>query len=131
MPKKKDKVNRRSLLFKFVEPPKQGVRAFLLREYVFLKRLEERYSLPFLLQLTLRTKVATLAFLLYTPHGREDLDERFKVFNWKNPKVEEWMTPELFDNPSGEDITTTRQQTLKDFIDGGKKETSPRRASRE
>ena len=87
------------------------------REMAILKRLEKRYSLEFLNELTFYKKVDSLMYLS-SKKLQAELDLKFKKFNYSPAK-----TPEEDYNVSekkfGEDRAIERpKKTTRDFLNG-------------
>ena len=74
--------NRKDILARLIEIPVKGKRAFWSREMMFLKKLEERYSLEFLQIVTFPKKYDSLAYLV-SDALKETMDRKWKNFNFK------------------------------------------------
>lgn len=74
--------NKKEILGRLIEIPKTGKRAFWSREMMFLKKLEERYSLEFLQIVTFPKKYDSLAYLV-SDALKETMDRKWKNFNFK------------------------------------------------
>lgn len=74
--------SKKEILGRLVEIPKNGKRAFWSREMMFLKKLEERYSLEFLQIVTFPKKYDSLAYLV-SDALKETMDKKWRNFNFK------------------------------------------------
>jgi len=74
--------NRKEILARLIEIPDKGKRAFWSREMMFLKKLEQRYSLEFLQIVTFPKKYDSLAYLV-SDALKETMDRKWKNFNFK------------------------------------------------
>jgi hypothetical protein len=114
---KKQKINKKLLLKKFVEIPAKGSRLFYMKEMTLLNALIERYSEEFVLVLKLPKKYDSMAIILCESY-REQLDKKFKHFNYvfDDSKYEDII---LQEHKSGEDIEVNiKPKTIKDFLNG-------------
>ncbi len=110
------KPNKKSLVAKFVEIPQKSKKEFWQREYVFLNRLIERYSLEFLKDTSFSIKGDSLA-ILFADKILKELDFRFKIYNSSWKKEEETVV--LTDDPLIEKRQVAKQiKTIKDFLNG-------------
>ena len=110
------KINKKSLVAKFVEIPQKSKREFWQREYILLNRLIERYSIEFLKDTTLTFKGESLA-ILFADKILKDSDSRFKIY-----KSDLKSKPEIIvlkDDPSIEKRHIAKKpKTIKDFLNG-------------
>lgn len=74
--------NRKDILARLVIIPDKGKRPFWSREMMFLKKLEERYSLDFLKVITFPKKYDSLAYLV-SKELKDTMDKKWKHFNYK------------------------------------------------
>ncbi len=74
--------SKKEILGRLVEIPQNGKRAFWSREMMFLKKLEERYSLEFLQIVTFPKKYDSLAYLV-SDALKETMDKKWRNFNFK------------------------------------------------
>lgn len=114
---KKPKINKKQLLAKFVNIPPAQKREFFMREFKLLNDLEEKYSLDFLLALSLPKKYDSMAIILCDSF-KKHLDKKFRDFNYKidMSKYEKII---LNSEKSGEDLTVNiKLKTIKDFLNG-------------
>ena len=113
----KSSINKRLLLKKFVEFPKNGVRHFFSREMMFLNKLIERYSIEFLQVLSLDKKYDSLA-VISSDSFEKELDSRFRNFNFKiNESLYDKV--EVFPDKFGEDLSFKQKpKTIKEFLNG-------------
>ncbi len=110
------KINKKSLVAKFVEIPQKSKKEFWQREYVFLNRLIERYSLEFLKDTSFSIKGESLA-ILFADKILKELDFRFKIYNSSWKKEQETIV--LIDDPLVEKRQVAKQiKTIKDFLNG-------------
>ena len=105
-------INKKALLERLVEKPSQGIREWSMREFTFLKRLEEKYSLEFLNIVDFGNKLPSLAVLSST-WGERELARKFYAFNYQ-PKISE--TIELSLEKFGEDIKVEKKQSLREIL---------------
>lgn len=105
-------INKKALLERLVEKPSQGIREWSMREFTFLKRLEEKYSLEFLNIVDFGNKLPSLAVLSST-WGETELARKFYAFNYQ-PKISE--TIELSPEKFGEDVKVEKKQSLRDLL---------------
>ena len=69
--------NRKEILARLIEIPDKGKRVFWSREMMFLKKLEQRYSLEFLQIVTFPKKYDSLAYLV-SDALKETMDRKWK-----------------------------------------------------
>ena len=74
--------NRQDVIARLIEVPSKGTRAFWKKEMFLLKKLESRYSLDFLKNLTFLTKYDSLA-VLSSKALKDTLDRKWQYFNYK------------------------------------------------
>jgi len=113
----KAKIRRQDIIDRLVEVPDGSDRRFWAKEMTMLKRLEKRYNLEFLNELTFFKKVDSL-MLLSSKELRPTLDLKFKKFNYRPVK-----DPELEYNISEEKFGEDRQiehapKTTREFLNG-------------
>jgi|TARA_R100000081_G_C4774575_1_gene147744 hypothetical protein len=77
--------NRQDVIARLIEVPDKGTRAFWKKEMALLKKLESRYSLDFLKNLTFHTKYDSLA-VLASKALKETLDRKWQYFNYQPKK---------------------------------------------
>jgi len=112
--KPEKKINKRELLFRLVEKPKDNKRFFFMREMKFLNDLSNRYSLEFLEVVSFNKKFNSLSYLI-SPKLKETMDIKWRAFNYKldNSKYKEYNIGEK----TGEDKYIKKQiKTTKDFL---------------
>jgi len=113
MPQKK--INKKSIIIRLVELPKSGMRIFWPKEMTLLKKLEEKYSIEFLNELSLSKKYNSLAVLFNEDFAKE-IDRRFKNFNYK-PKSYEDFSCKVQKNKFDSDKQYNKPiKSIKDFL---------------
>lgn len=109
---KSPKINKAKLLERLIEKPSQGIREWSMREFTLLKRLEEKYSLEFLIIVDFGKKLPSLA-VLSSEWGESELARKFHAFNYQ-PKIQE--TIELSPEKFGEDVLVTKKPSLRELL---------------
>jgi len=112
--KPEKKINKREILFRLVEKPKENKRFFFMREMKFLNDLSSRYSLEFLGVVTFSKKFKSLAYLV-SPKLKGTMDIKWRAFNYRvdKNKYQEYNIGEK----TGQDIAVKKQtKTTKDFL---------------
>lgn len=107
--------NKKLIVSKFVEIPTKSKREFWQREYVFLNRLAEKYSLEFLRDTSFSLKGESLA-ILFAPKILKDLDKRFKIYSSQSRITREPQVV-LKDDPLHVPVLIERKpKTIRDFL---------------
>lgn len=105
------KVKKHDIIGNLVHVPEKPDRRFWQKEMVFLKRLEKRFSLGFLAQLSPKEKVPTLAFYM-APWKQKLLENDFKEYYYNHLHSDALAVNEK----SGEDAVINTKKTLKNFL---------------
>ena len=105
-------ISKKALLERLVEKPIYGVKEWCMKEFTFLKRLEEKYSLDFLNIVDFGNKLPSLA-VLSSEWGENELARKFYAFNYQTPIQEQIaLSPEKF----GEDVKVSKKPSLRDLL---------------
>lgn len=113
---KKQKFNKKKLLFNLIEVPPRSKMQFYAKEMKLLNDLIDRYSEEFISVLTLPQKYDSIAMLL-CPSYKKELDTKFRNFNYiiDDSKYEKFT----LEKKSGEDIVIKKKpKTIRDFLNG-------------
>lgn len=113
----KKKVNKRELLKKFLEFPKNSRREFFAREMKLLNDLISRYSEEFIYLLSLPKKYESIAVILCDSY-KSEIDNRFRCFNYK---TDDSLYDKIFlsEEKVGEDSSVKiKPKTVRDFLNG-------------
>lgn len=105
-------INKKLLVERLVEIPKSGIREWIMREYVCLKRLEAKYPLEFLNIIDFGKKLPSL-LVLDSDWGRAELERKYHAFTYKPVEKEQIVIDET---KYGEDIKVEKKKTLRDLI---------------
>ena len=100
------------LVERLVEKPSSGIREWLIKEYVFLRRLEEKWPLEFLDAISFGKKLPSLA-VLFSEWGQKELAVKYHAFNYQ-PLQETKVT--LSDNKVGEDAVVKKKKSLREIL---------------
>lgn len=113
----KEKVNKKQLLKKFLDFPKNSRREFFSKEMKLLNDLISRYSIEFISLLSLSKKYDSIAVIL-SDSFKPEIDKKFREFNYKiNTSLYEQIN--LNNIKSGEDLFTDRKpKTIRGFLNG-------------
>jgi hypothetical protein len=105
------KVKKHDIIKNLVEIPEGADRRFWQKEMVFLKKLEKRFSLGFLAQLVVESKVPTLAFYM-APWKQKLLENDFKEYYYN------YLHSDMIalNEKSGEDVQFKTKKTIKNFL---------------
>ena len=109
---KPPKINKQKLLEKLIEKPSQGVREWLMKEYIILQNLEKQYPLEFLNQIKFPQKLKSLA-ILFSDWGEKELAQKYRAFLYV-PLPEEKI--ELSQEKFGEDVVVEKKLTLRNWL---------------
>jgi hypothetical protein len=117
MPSKKQKINKKFLLKKFLDIPKKGSRMFYVKEMALLNHLISRYSEDFVLALKLPKRYESMAIILCDSY-KEYLDKKFREFNYKTNESN-YLKFSLHEEKSGEDfVSEVKPKTIRNFLNG-------------
>lgn len=106
------KINKTKLLERLVEKPQFAIREWIMREMVFLKRLEEKYPLEFLNIIDFGKKLPSLA-VLSSDWGVLELSRKYHAFTYQPPKKYEVT---LSESKVGEDVYIERRKSLRELL---------------
>lgn len=109
---KPPKINKKVLVDRLVEKPSQGVREWLMKEYIILQSLEKQYPLEFLNQIKFPQKLKSLA-ILFSDWGERELAQKYRAFLYVPPPEEKI---ELSQEKFGEDVLVEKKLTLRSWI---------------
>lgn len=109
---KPPKINKQKLLEKLIEKPSQGVREWLMKEYIILQNLEKQYPLEFLNQIKFPQKLKSLA-ILFSDWGEKELSQKYRAFLYVPPPEEKI---ELSQEKFGEDVLVEKKLTLRNWL---------------
>ena len=109
---KPPKINKQKLLERLIEKPSQGIKQWLMKEYIILQNLEKQYPLEFLNQIKFPQKLKTLA-ILFCDWGEKELAQKYRAYQYI-PPIEEKI--ELSKEKFGEDVVVEKKLTLRDWL---------------
>jgi hypothetical protein len=104
-------INKHKLIERLVEKPSQNIRFWLIKECSILKKLEEKFPLPFLNQLKYSKKWASLA-VLFCDDLMKDLERRYRAYQYIPPIQEQIILGEK----SGEDLRIEKKKSLREIL---------------
>lgn len=110
-PLKLPPINKHKLIERLVEKPSQHIKLWLIKECSILKRLEEKFPLPFLNQLKYSKKWQSLA-VLFCDDLMLDLERRYRAYLYVPPIHE--MIP--LGEKSGEDLKIEKKKSLREIL---------------
>jgi len=104
-------INKKHLVERLVEKPSHGLREWLMREYVILKKLSALFPLEFLNQLKYSKKFASLA-VLFCDNLMLELTRKYRAYLYVPPQKEEI----ILGDKAGEDYQIQKRPTLRDLL---------------
>jgi hypothetical protein len=110
-PPKLPPINKHKLIERLVEKPPQDIRLWLIKECSILKKLEEKFPLPFLNQLKYSKKWQSLA-VLFCDDLTRDLERRYRAYLYVPPKQKTITLGEK----SGEDLKIEKKKSLREIL---------------
>lgn len=110
-PPKLPPINKSKLVERLVEKPSQNIKFWLIKEFSILKKLEEKFPLPFLNQLKYSKKWQSLA-VLFCDDLMLDLERRYRAFLYV-PPIQEQIT---LGEKSGEDLKIEKKKSLREIL---------------
>ena len=110
-PPKLPPINKAKLVERLVEKPSQNIKFWLIKEFSILKRLEEKFPLPFLNQLKYSKKWQSLA-VLFCDDLMLDLERRYRAYLYVPPTHETIILGEK----SGEDLKIEKKKSLREIL---------------
>lgn len=112
------KINKKNIISRLVEKPKNNIRLFYAREMKLLNELCSRYSLEFMDIVDFGRKLDSLTYLT-SPKLKETLDKKFRAFNF-SVDVSRYPSYDLSEK-YGDDLEIIRKpKTVKDFLNAKK-----------
>ena len=113
----KKNLNKRQLLKKFLEFPKNSKRDFFSREMKLLNNLISRYSEDFVCSLSLPKKYDSIAVILCDSF-KSEIDKRFRDFTYKCD-LSMYEDVEVQLEKAGQDLEIkTKPKTVRQFLNG-------------
>jgi hypothetical protein len=100
------------LVERLVEKPSHGIREWLIKEYVFLRRLEEKWPLEFLAAISFGKKLPSLA-VLFSEWGQKELQIKYHAYTYQ-PQEQSQIT--LFRDKVGEDVIVEKRKSLREIL---------------
>jgi hypothetical protein len=111
------KINKKSLLKKFLNIPRSSPPIFYSKEMNFLNKLILRYSEDFINVLTFDKKFDSLAILL-VGYYQSTLDLKFRNFKYEADSSR-YKKIEIFNESFGEDFNKEKKpKTIRQFLNG-------------
>lgn len=110
----KPKINKREVLKRLLEEPKDSKRMFYAREMKLLNDLCNRYSLEFMNVVTFWKKFDSLTYLL-SPKLKDTMDRKWRAFNYRLDKSR--YDSYTIGEKTGEDRNLKKNiKTTRDFL---------------